>query len=129
VTDVALGYQHACALVDSTFDSSGGDVYCWGANHYGQLGQGNVNITNEGANPPRISTPVRAKNLGKAIALYEGYHSTCAMTVDLQILCWGYNSDFMFAVDPANLAWYYKPPTKVPVTALPWPSALTDVCA
>src|SRR5262249_19331821 len=31
---LAVGFQHACALI------RGGEVYCWGENHDGQLGDG-----------------------------------------------------------------------------------------
>jgi alpha-tubulin suppressor-like RCC1 family protein len=33
---VTVGFSHACGLV------KGGDVYCWGNNRYGQLGDGST---------------------------------------------------------------------------------------
>ena len=39
-TSVALGYWHACALLN------GGAVKCWGANDYGQLGDGTITSSN-----------------------------------------------------------------------------------
>ena len=46
VTAVAAGYDHTCAV------SSGGGLWCWGWNGYGQLG---INSTAEQLSPVAVS--------------------------------------------------------------------------
>jgi alpha-tubulin suppressor-like RCC1 family protein len=64
---------HTCALSD-------GAVYCWGANDYGQLGDGTRNASHQ---------PVRALGLSDAIALDLGGSHTCALRSSGQMMCWG----------------------------------------
>jgi alpha-tubulin suppressor-like RCC1 family protein len=45
VSDVALGYEHTCAI-------KGEELFCWGSNEFGQLGLGSTNI---GVNPRPVS--------------------------------------------------------------------------
>lgn len=97
VTDVALGGAHACALVDNSSDGSGGDVFCWGTNDYGQLGQGYANET-QGFAGPKFTVPMRVKGLSRTRALYRGNYHTCAVTTSRQVLCWGDNTFGQFAV-------------------------------
>lgn len=91
VTQIALGYDHACAIAD-------GLVYCWGRNNYGQLGNGPNNgtggassgTTNQTA-PVAVSTSTGLS--GKVISnvLNGGYTHTCAVA-DGQAYCWGRNN-------------------------------------
>jgi alpha-tubulin suppressor-like RCC1 family protein len=82
VVDVVVGMRHACTLVnDGT--SSGGDVYCWGVNCNGALGQGPA-YKEIGSR-----TPLRVSGLSNVVALYAGSLSTCAVTADQSVLCWG----------------------------------------
>ncbi len=46
---IASGYYHACAIVD------GGDAWCWGANHKGQLGIGSLKDSHL---PKKVVMPV-----------------------------------------------------------------------
>jgi alpha-tubulin suppressor-like RCC1 family protein len=71
-TAVAMGYTHACALVDGT-------VRCWGNNDYGKLGDGSTTTR---------TAPVEAKVSAKATALAAGGNRTCAV-VDGDVWCWG----------------------------------------
>jgi hypothetical protein len=82
VVDVVVGMRHACALV-SNGGSSGGEVYCWGANYDGVLGQGPA------CNEKGSRTPLRVKGISNVVALYGGKMTTCAVTAEQIVLCWG----------------------------------------
>ncbi len=81
--DVATGFQHACALM------SNGQVYCWGANSNGEVGDGKLEAV--------ISVPLLVNLPGKAIQIaagggslpmFQGGH-TCALMEDGTVQCWG----------------------------------------
>lgn len=73
---VASGEDHTCALTDD------GTAYCWGANAFGQLG--------DGTRTDR-STPVAVQTGETFMALAaEGSH-TCGLTETGTAFCWGEN--------------------------------------
>ncbi|MBK9443467.1 MAG: fibronectin type III domain-containing protein [Comamonadaceae bacterium] len=80
VTAVVAGDAHTCALTSS------GQVSCWGANQYGQLGAGTTD-----SNQPRVVI-----NSG-ATAIAAGDFHSCAVIVPsrgvTQVKCWGRNFD------------------------------------
>ena len=78
VLDVTSGERHSCALVAS------GQVYCWGANDGGQVGDGTL------TNRP---VPVPVFGLADAISVSAGADHSCALRVDRTVSCWGRNSD------------------------------------
>ena len=82
VTQLAVGYQHNCALLDN------GDVRCWGIGAGGQLGYANDN--NLGDDELVIDEdPVEIG--GPALAIYAGGAHSCAIRDDFEVLCWGSN--------------------------------------
>ncbi|WIA44571.1 hypothetical protein OEZ86_007296 [Tetradesmus obliquus] len=94
VLDVAAGddiincYKaFVCALVETAGGS--GDVYCWGNNEKGQLGQGSTgdSTTDE------VQPPVRVQGISKVTNLFSGEAATCALTVSQRVACWGANRE------------------------------------
>jgi alpha-tubulin suppressor-like RCC1 family protein len=77
VEQLALGAGHSCLR---TFE---GDVYCWGRNANGQLGDGTFDDA---------LAPVRAELPGPATFLAAGSFHTCAALLDGEIYCWGRNA-------------------------------------
>lgn len=75
---LATGRLHTCGLVS-------GLAYCWGANSYGQLGDGTTTSR-------LLPTPVTAPGLSfKAISASPNNDYTCAVTVSGYVYCWGTN--------------------------------------
>jgi alpha-tubulin suppressor-like RCC1 family protein len=75
---IGSGFLHTCAL------STDGDVYCWGNNEVGQLGQGNV------GDPALL--PVKVPGLGKVSQLSVGATHNCALSQG-KAYCWGQNGN------------------------------------
>ncbi len=76
VTDIALGYDHACAVIsDQT-------VKCWGKNDYGQLGDGTIADSFE---------PVTVVGLNSVTSVSLGKNFSCARNSSGTVKCWGGN--------------------------------------
>ena len=75
---VAAGTRHSCAIV------LGGDVWCWGRNRRGQLGDGTIDGT-------RVATPSTAVPQPMA-EITAGWEHTCGLSTTGDALCWGMNS-------------------------------------
>ncbi|MBI4499734.1 MAG: hypothetical protein HY700_01110, partial [Gemmatimonadetes bacterium] len=75
-TYIGTGRTHSCGL------TTGSQAYCWGANQYGQLGDGST------APRPTPSTPVNTGQFFTQISV--GDEHACGRTSANQIYCWGY---------------------------------------
>lgn len=73
---VSCGADFACALDEQN------QVYCWGANDFGQLGTGPM-----GVNSSASALPVSGLKGVKQLVL--GGHHACAIGADDTIYCWG----------------------------------------
>ncbi len=74
-TAIASGVRHVCALL------SDDSVTCWGSNSSGELGDGTTS-RNDGL-------PVLVGDLDDAVAISAGGSSTCAVTSEARVKCWG----------------------------------------
>jgi alpha-tubulin suppressor-like RCC1 family protein len=76
VVSIATGGDHSCAVVQ------GGQVFCWGANGFGQLGDNSL----------LRNTAPQALTLANASSIVAGQSHTCAIVGATQtIQCWGDN--------------------------------------
>ncbi|MDC0740120.1 RCC1 domain-containing protein [Polyangium mundeleinium] len=78
VVKMVRGQNHGCALLSS------GEVKCWGANNYGQLGLGS------GAASLAYSAELLS-SLSDIVDLGAGNSHTCAIRSDNEVFCWGLN--------------------------------------
>ncbi len=77
-TGLAVTGQSTCAL------RGDGTVWCWGANYFGQLGNGTLTDSN---------TPVQVSDLTGATAIAAGGSHFCALVAGGAVKCWGLNFD------------------------------------
>jgi alpha-tubulin suppressor-like RCC1 family protein len=76
---LAAGRVHACGVALSRA------VFCWGGNDQGELGTGN---TTSSTTPVKVAS---ALDFSSVSANALG-HSTCAVTTDRRVYCWGFNN-------------------------------------
>jgi alpha-tubulin suppressor-like RCC1 family protein len=75
-TALALGSDHTCALLVS------GEVECWGAGSYGQLGHGLYQSS---------YIPISVIGISTAVAISAAADQTCAVLRSGSVQCWGQN--------------------------------------
>ncbi|PKN45490.1 MAG: hypothetical protein CVU59_08895, partial [Deltaproteobacteria bacterium HGW-Deltaproteobacteria-17] len=73
------GVHHSCAVL------ADGTMWCWGRNHWGQLGNG---TTTDSALPVQVPS---LSGITTAVSM-ESYF-TCAVQTGGTLWCWGYNAD------------------------------------
>ncbi len=73
---IAAGDSHSVALDGS------GNVWTWGDNTWGQLGNGNTT---------QVPTPKKLSTISNVVAVAAGYEHTLAVTADRTVWTWGYN--------------------------------------
>ncbi|MBF0487186.1 MAG: hypothetical protein HQK98_03410 [Nitrospirae bacterium] len=78
VTAIAAGGFHSLAL------TSGGAVYAWGYNAYGQLGNNSTTDSH---------SPVQLSSLTNVIAIAAGEYHSVALKNDGTVWAWGYNAN------------------------------------
>lgn len=78
VTAIAAGGYHALAVV------SGGSVYAWGYNGYGQLGDGSTNLSD---------VPVQVSGLPAALSIAAGTYHSLVLGTDGSVWAFGRNDD------------------------------------
>lgn len=103
VHDVELGKGFLCAIKQ-------GDVYCWGGNGSGQLGDGTMD---------RSTVPTKVPGLpSDMIHVTAGDRHTCAVSLSEGLMCWGENSDGQLGNgDTMSIA--SPAPTPLPVNTPP----------
>ena len=77
--DVDVDHQHSCAI------KKNGQLYCWGDNGYGKLGDG---TTSRKLSPNLVRFNDEST---RVTAVSTGYDSTCAVTDESRVMCWGRN--------------------------------------
>lgn len=98
MTSIASGYQHNCAVAGD------GEVWCWGSNSGGALG--------DGSNEPRDGAVVVAGLPDAAVSVAAGSTASCAVLEDGTVWCWGDNT----ALGDGSSGAHYTP---VAVSGLP----------
>jgi alpha-tubulin suppressor-like RCC1 family protein len=81
-TQVAAGWNHSCAT------TADGQLYCWGDNHSGQLGDG----TTTGH-----SLPARVGSASDWDSVAVGYYASCGLRSG-SLYCWGLNTQGQLGV-------------------------------
>ena len=104
IIQMAVSERYTCALIE------GGEVYCWGYNNNGQLGDGTAcfggtfdNNCNGDGYKPIMYSPVVLPNGTSAISIYPHVYqeATCALLNNGRIFCWG-GSESYFDSDSAE---------------------------
>lgn len=75
-TKLAAMFHHTCAVLHD------GDVWCWGENQFGEVGDGTTEFH---------AKAWRVRNLPRARAITAGEGHTCIISVKDEVWCWGDN--------------------------------------
>ena len=89
---VAAGCYHSLAL------DADGEIFAWGNNQDGQLGDGQPNLVN--IQPVEIF--IRLLGIGKVVQIYGGCEHTLALTTKGEVLAWGDDTEGELGLSPAK---------------------------
>ncbi len=95
--DLAVGSLHACAVTD------GGEVFCWGDDDYGELGNGTTSDGSSQRSPVQVLDEAGTGFLTGVRKVAAAESQTCAATDVGEVWCWG-NDDFFQLGNGASLA-------------------------
>jgi len=101
VVEVSSGWMHTCARTDN------GEVYCWGNNATGNLGDGTA------ATVRPIAGRVDGIGNGPVRQISAGADHTCAISAERDVWCWGGNLAGQLGGIPADLGLIRRTPGKV----------------
>jgi Regulator of chromosome condensation (RCC1) repeat len=82
--------EHSCTVV------TGARVRCWGADQFGQVGDGNAATafpTSTGPFEPYVASPVEVLGLEGVTAVANGGFHSCALLAGGHVACWGYGAE------------------------------------
>lgn len=113
-TILTSGQHHACRLAN-------GDVYCWGKNNYGQLGDGTNIDRRHLMRVTTAGTPMEGK---AATSITSTENFTCAIA-DAKLFCWGDNGSGQFG----NGSTASSSTPKAAATSLPADALITQASA
>jgi alpha-tubulin suppressor-like RCC1 family protein len=86
-TAVSVGTDHSCGI------KTGGALYCWGSDRYGQLGAAVADTVCGSAESqiPCAVVPVRSQPSFRFLSVSAGARHTCGITTTREAYCWGAN--------------------------------------
>jgi alpha-tubulin suppressor-like RCC1 family protein len=87
--NIYVGPTHTCGVTTTSVG------YCWGANNFGQLGNGSF-----GAGV--VSRPVATWSNLRFLEVRVGADFSCGLTTDNHIYCWGLNSEGQLGIGSNN---------------------------
>ena len=93
---ITSGVSHACGM------SSTRQVFCWGLNTSGQLGNGDTTVAYS-------ATPLLVAGGLTFSAIAAGDYHTCGVTTWLAVYCWGSNSHMGLGSGDSTIARSYAP--------------------
>lgn len=91
-TQISANGQTTCAVTRD------GEVFCWGADGFGQTGQG----LDDGVRPRAPRPPGRVVDVRDAVAVSVGLEHACALDRAGVAYCWGQNSHAELGVAPSD---------------------------
>lgn len=97
IASVSAGYEHTCA------HSRAKDVWCWGENSGGQLGDTTYNPSYARAIQVKVADGTPLKNV---IQIDAGYYHNCAailINTTSSVACWGINQFYQLGI---STSWY-----------------------
>lgn len=118
VLDVAAGAYHSCAIVSDGTSPDAGDVYCWGANIFGQCGRGSKTAYEAvpglvAISPAQSVVEISASQFQPVYnegAADISHGHTCARLKSGVVYCWGRNAQFQIAPTAGDQPSPFKAP-------------------